>query len=53
MTVQDVEAALGMKLKAVESGGKDFLDAALNLDYHTERNNENFVYIKAYDREDE
>ena len=21
--------------------------------YHTERNNENFVYIKAYDREDE
>ena len=53
LTVQDVEAALGMMVKAVESGGKDFLDAALNLDYHTERNNENFVYIKAYDREDE
>ncbi len=53
MSVQDVEAALGMTVKAVESGGKDFLDAALNLDYHTERNNENFVYIKAYDREDE
>ena len=53
LTVQDVEAALGMTVKAVESGGKDFLDAALNLDYHTERNNENFVYIKAYDREDE
>ena len=40
LTVQDVEAALGMTVKAVESGG-------------TERNNENFVYIKAYDREDE
>ena len=53
LTVQDVEEALGMTVKAVESGGKDFLDAALNLDYHTERNNENFVYIKAYDREDE
>ena len=53
LTVQDVEAALGMTVKAVESGGKDFLDAALNMDYHTERNNENFVYIKAYDREDE
>ena len=43
LTVQDVEAALGMTVKAVESGGKDFLDAALNMDYHTERNNENFV----------
>ena len=30
LTVQDVEAALGMTVKAVESGGKDFLDAALN-----------------------
>lgn len=28
LTVQDVEAALGMTVKAVESGGKDFLDAA-------------------------
>lgn len=50
VTVQDVEAALQMKVVAVDSGGKDFVEAMLNPEYHMKRNNENFVYIKAYDQ---
>lgn len=52
LCVQDVEEALGMKLAAVEAGGKDFLDAVLDEDYGMDRENGNFVYIKAYDREE-
>ena len=50
LTVGDVEAALEMKLTAVETGGKEFIDAILYPDYEMDRNNENFVYIKAYDK---
>ena len=50
LTVDDVEAALEMKLTAVETGGKEFIDAILYPDYEMDRNNENFVYIKAYDK---
>lgn len=49
VTVQDVETALQMKLVAVESGGKEFVDAILNPEYCMVRENENFVYIKAFD----
>ena len=48
VTVSDVEKALGMKLVAVESGGKEFIDAIIGNDYKMDRNNENFVYIQAY-----
>lgn len=50
VTVQDVEKALGLKVVAVESEGKEFIDAILDPDYMMDRDNENFVYIQAYDR---
>ena len=48
ITVSDVEKALKMRVVAVESGGKEFIDAILSEDYRMDRKNENFVYIKAY-----
>ena len=53
LTVQDVERELGMKLTAVESGGKDLLEAILDAGYDMERKNDNFVYIQAYGRKEE
>lgn len=52
VTVQDVERALGLSVKAVESGGEDFVSAVLDSDYHMERENdgESFVYVQGYDR---
>ncbi len=48
VTVSDVEKELGMKVVAVESSGKDFIDAVICDDYSVDRNNENFAYIQAY-----
>jgi hypothetical protein len=45
-----VERELGMKVVAVESGGREFIDAILDPEYRMERKNDNFVYIQAYDR---
>ena len=53
LTTADVERELGMKLVAVDSGGKEFVEALLNPAYRMERDNESFVYIKAYDRKEE
>lgn len=53
VTVREVEEALGLKVIAVEAGGQDFVDALLTSGYHADRENENFVYIQAYDREEE
>ncbi|MCC8024939.1 MAG: DUF512 domain-containing protein [Clostridium sp.] len=53
LTVKDVEEELGMKLAAVEPGGREFIEAILDPEYRMKRNNDNFVYIKAYDREKE
>lgn len=50
MTVKEVEQELKMKVVSVESGGKDFLEAIINDEYYTNRDNGNFVYIQAYDR---
>jgi putative radical SAM enzyme (TIGR03279 family) len=50
MTVSDVEKALGMNVIAVESGGKEFIDAVISDRYKTNRNNEKFVYIQAYEQ---
>lgn len=50
ITVSDIEQALGMKVVAVESGGKEFIDAIINDGYSMNRNNENFVYIKAHNK---
>ena len=50
MTVDEVEKALNMRVVPVESGGKDFIEAIINDEYYTNRDNGNFVYIQAYDR---
>ncbi len=50
MTVDEVERELEMKIVPVESGGKDFLEAMMNMQYRMERDNGNFVYIQAYDK---
>lgn len=49
ITVQDVEKELGIKVVATESGGREFIDAIINKDYCMNRDNDNFVYIKAYE----
>ena len=48
ITVQDVERALHLTVKAVEPGGQDFVAAVLDPDYRMERENENFVYVQGY-----
>lgn len=48
VTVQDVERALGLTVKAVDSGGQAFVEAVLDPAYCMERENENFVYIRGY-----
>lgn len=50
ITVADAEKALQMKVVAVESSGKDFIEAIINPNYCSDRDNGNFVYIQAYDR---
>lgn len=50
VTVQEVEEALGVPVVSVGTAGEDFVEAMLSSSYHEGRNNENFVYIKAYDR---
>ena len=50
MTVKEVEQELKMKVVPVEAGGMDFLEAIINDEYYTNRDNGNFVYIQAYDR---
>ena len=52
VTVGDVEQALGLTVKVVESGGEDFVAAVLDPDYRMGRDNdgERFVYVEGYDR---
>lgn len=50
LTVQDVERELGLRVVAVEPGGREFIEAILNPAYRMERDNDNFVYVQAYDR---
>jgi Fe-S oxidoreductase, related to NifB/MoaA family len=49
VTVEEVEKALSLKLIPTEASGQKFLYSILSADYRTNRNNENFVYIKAYE----
>ena len=48
-----MDRELGMNVVAVESGGREFIEAVLDPEYRMERKNDNFVYIQAYDREKE
>lgn len=52
VTVGDVEQALDITVKAVESGGGDFVAAVLDPDYRMGRDNdgERFVYVEGYNR---
>lgn len=49
MTVMELSEKLGVEVKATECDGNHFLESVLNQDYEMTRNNENFVYVKAYD----
>lgn len=52
VTVQDVEQALGLPVTVIESGGGDFVEAALHADYRMCRENDGdtFVYVQGYAR---
>ncbi|MFG6337072.1 MAG: DUF512 domain-containing protein, partial [Lachnospiraceae bacterium] len=52
VTVRDVERALGIPVTAIDSGGGDFVEAALNPAYRMDRDNDGdaFVYVDGYDR---
>lgn len=50
VTVPEVEEALGLPVVPVESGGQDFVDAVLDREYCMARENEQFVYVRGYDR---
>ncbi len=50
ITADHVEKELGIELVPTESSGGDFLKSVLFADYQMNRNNENFVYVKAYDK---
>ncbi len=49
VTADEVETELKLKVVPIESGGHGFLSSVLDIDYEMNRNNENFVYIKAYE----
>ena len=49
ITAETVEKELKIELIPIESGGQEFLGSVLDKDYKMKRNNENFVYIKAYE----
>lgn len=50
MTVEDSEKMLDIKITAVEASGKEFIDSIINKEYSMDRNNDNFVYIQAYNK---
>ncbi len=49
ITADEVESELKIKLVPIESDGHGFINSILNKDYQMKRNNENFVYVKAYE----
>lgn len=51
--ISDVEKALGLKVVPMEPGGREFIEAIINDDYSMDRNNENFVYIQAYQQKED
>ncbi len=48
VTVTELEEALHLRVTPIDSSGQDFLNAILDPDYSMNRNNEAFVYQKAY-----
>jgi putative radical SAM enzyme (TIGR03279 family) len=50
ITAEEVEKELKIELVPIESGGQEFINSILHKDYRMNRNNENFVYVKAYEK---
>ena len=50
VTTAEVEEKLDVRVVINGPEGKDFVEAMLNPNYRDDRDNGNFVYIKAYDR---
>ena len=53
VTTEDVARELSVRVVPVAQSGKDFIESVLNPDYSYEKNNGNFVYIKAYEEQEE
>jgi putative radical SAM enzyme (TIGR03279 family) len=49
ITAETVEEELKIALVPTESGGHEFIHSILNKDYRMKRNNDGFVYVKAYE----
>ncbi|MGN6713755.1 DUF512 domain-containing protein [Anaerocolumna jejuensis] len=49
ITAEEVVKELKIELVPIEPGGKDYLYSVLNKEHRMMRNNENFVYVKAYE----
>ncbi|MGF7142731.1 putative radical SAM enzyme (TIGR03279 family) [Anaerotaenia torta] len=49
ITVEMVEQELDLRLIPVESSGQEYLRSILDKDHRMTRNNEGFVYVKAYE----
>ena len=53
VTTDDVERVLGMRVVPTAQSGRDFIEAVLNEAYCYGKKNGNFVYIQAFDKEEE
>ncbi|HPF30233.1 MAG TPA: DUF512 domain-containing protein, partial [Lachnospiraceae bacterium] len=47
--VDEAEAALQMKITAMECTGRDFIEAIISKEYAMERENDRVAYIRAFD----
>lgn len=53
VTTEDVERELGLRVVPSAQSGRDFTLSVLNPEYRYDKNNGNFVYIQAFDREEQ
>jgi len=53
VTTDDVERELGLRVIPTAQSGRDFIEAAINEAYCYGKKNGNFVYIQAFDKEEE
>jgi len=49
ISLKELETALHVSVNIVESNGKAFIESILNATYNKPKDNENYVYIKAYE----
>ena len=53
VTTDDVERELGLCVVPSAQSGRDFIESVINAEYRYDKKNGNFVYIRAFDREEE